>query len=167
MECAALSFPFGKDVRICRLLVLNATSIFELSELSCSLFKHFVLNNTSLLTVTFVDLLKNISLIVLFSDGIAHSLLLLSSKISLHFIVYNLFFISKAPLLLSFHHFLGTNSLCSVFINLLHKIDAGLVFLLPFIFLKFPLLLALEPSQILNQLLFSLLVLGFLKVEFL
>jgi hypothetical protein len=58
-------------------------------------------------------------------------------------------------------------SLCTVLIDLPHERDTRLVLLAPLVFLEFPLLLGLKPSQILDKLLFRFLILGLLQVELL
>ena len=62
---------------------------------------------------------------------------------------------------------LSSDGLCSILIHLLHKVDAGLILFAPLILLYFPLLLRFEPSEIVNELILSLLVLSFLHIELL
>jgi hypothetical protein len=50
---------------------------------------------------------------------------------------------------------------------LLHESDTSLVFFAPLVFLEFPLLLRFKPSQILDKLFFSFLILSLLEVELL
>jgi hypothetical protein len=55
---------------------LNTAGVLELSQLRGSLFEHLLLNDSALLAITLVDLLQDISLVILLHDGIAHSSLL-------------------------------------------------------------------------------------------
>ncbi len=62
---------------------------------------------------------------------------------------------------------LGADGLGAVLVDLLHQVDACLILLAPLVFLDLPLLLGLEPGQVVDELLLGLLVFGLLHVELL
>jgi len=145
-------------------LFLNSPCILELSKLCGAFLVHLFLNNSTLLTVTFVDLLQNISLVVLLDEIVSDLLLFGLGLNPLNLLVDKLLLVLNAPLLLIGMGLAGANRLGAVLVDLLHEIDAGLILLLPLVLPELPLLLALEPGQVLDQLLLGLLVLGLLVV---
>lgn len=146
---------------------MNAASVLELSQFRGSLFEHLLLNDSALLAITLVDLLQDISLVILLHDGIAHSLLLSLGLSASDFLLDELLFVLKTPFLLLSLHVLTCDSLCSILIHLLHQVNTGLILFAPFILLNFPLLLRFEPSEIVNELVLRLPVLSFLHIELL
>ena len=65
MEGAALGLPLLNDSGISVLLILDAACVLEFSELSGPLLEHLLLDDASLLAVTLIDLLQDISLVIL------------------------------------------------------------------------------------------------------
>lgn len=104
---------------------------------------------------------------ILLEKGFAISLIFVFCLDLKDLVFDKLLLILKTPLIFLSHHLLGTNGLRTVFVDLPHQVNSGQVLLAPFVFLKFPLLLTLNPCEILNQLLFGLFVFSFLKVELL
>ena len=166
-EIAALGLPLVNHSCICILLILNTAGVLELSQLGGSLLEHLLLNDSALLAITFVDLPQDVSLVILLYDGIAHSPLLSLSVSASNFFLNELLFVLKTQFLFLGLHMLSSDSLSSILIHLLHKVDTGLILFAPFILLNFPLLLRIEPSEIINELILSLLVFSFLHVELL
>jgi hypothetical protein len=72
---------------------LNTAGVLELSQLRGSLFEHLLLNDSALLAITLVDLLQDISLVILLHDGIAHSPLLSLSLGACDFFLNELLFV--------------------------------------------------------------------------
>jgi len=60
------------DGSVCVLLVLNAAGIFKFGKLGGSLFEHLLLDDSALFTITLIDLLQDISLVILLCNRIAH-----------------------------------------------------------------------------------------------
>jgi hypothetical protein len=57
MEVLALSLPLLKDGGIVVLLVLDASAVLKLGKFGCPFLVHLFLNDSSLFSVTLVDLL--------------------------------------------------------------------------------------------------------------
>ena len=146
---------------------MNAASVLELSQFRGSLFEHLLLNDSALLAITLVDLLQDISLVILLDDSFTHSPLLSLGLSASDFFLDELLFVLKTPFLFLSLHLLSSDSLCSVLIHLLHQVNTGLILFAPFILLNFPLLLRIEPSEIVNELVLRLLVLSLLHIELL
>lgn len=146
---------------------MNAASVLELSQFRGSLFEHLLLNDSALLAITLINLLQDISLVILLDDSIAHSPLLSLGLSASDFLLDELLFVLKTPFLFLSLHLLSSDSLCSILIHLLHQVNTSLILFAPFILLNFPLLLRFEPSEIVNELVLSLLVLSFLHIELL
>lgn len=146
---------------------MNAASVLEFSQFRGSLFEHLLLNDSALLAITLVDLLQDISLVILLDDGFTHSPLLSLGLGASDLFLDEFLFVLKTPFLLLCLHLLRSNSLCPILIHLLHQVNAGLILFAPFILLNFPLLLRIEPSEIVNELVLRLLVLSLLHIELL
>lgn len=112
-------------------------------------------------------MLEDISLIIFLGNGITHFLFLLLGLRLHNFFVDNLLFMLDLPLILVGHHLLGADGLRTVLVDLLHQVDASLILLAPLVLLELPLLLGLEPGEVLDQLLLSFFILSLLKVELL
>jgi hypothetical protein len=143
VEIAALSLPLLNNRGIGILLVLNAASVLKLSQLGCSFFEHLLLDDTALLTIAFVDLFQDISLVILLSNCITHLLVFILGVSFCNLLFNKLFFVLQAPLLFVGLHLSRTDSLSPILIDLLHQVDTSLILLLPLILLDFPLLLRL------------------------
>lgn len=146
---------------------MDAAGILELGEFCRTFLEHLLLNNAALLTVSLIDLFQDISLMILLGESFTHLLFFSFGLSACDFIIDNLFFVLDLPLFFFALHLLCADGLRTIFINLFHQVDASLVLLAPLVLLEFPLLLALKPCQVLDELLLGLLILSLLKVELL
>jgi len=83
---------------------LNALSVFEFSKLGRALLVHFLLDDASLLSIALVNLLEDISLMVLLLKSVSLSFVLSFSLDSLNLLIDKLLLILEAPLVLISHH---------------------------------------------------------------
>ncbi len=122
-----------ENLGVCVLLVLDTARVLKLGELGGAFFVHLFLDDSALLAVALVDLLEDVGLVVLLDQVVSHLLFLRLLLDPSDLLVNQLLFVFDSPLFLVGMCLAGTDGLSAVLIDLLHKVDAGLVLLVPLV----------------------------------
>lgn len=146
------------------LLMVDTLLVLDLRELGCPLLVHFVLQVAAHGPITLANLTEDVSLVALLVHGGRHCLLFVSNGLPHDFGIVLRLFVVLEPRGLLLQLLLEKDVLLAVLVDVLHQVNASLVFAAPLGFLGFPLLDIFVLDELLDHFFIGRLVLSLLAV---